>query len=118
MQPDNASSGHPRSSAPPLDTRRLETTARMLRCVGHPIRLRILDYLERAGEAHVTGIHEALDLEQAVCSQHLNLMRDKGILARRKEGVHVYYRLGDPRALKVLSCVRGSLASLDSDLDR
>lgn len=99
---------------PTLDARLLDTTARMLRCLGHPTRLRILDHLERAGEATVTEIHEALELEQASCSQHLNLMRDKGILARRKDGVNVFYRLGDPRAMKVLACVRGSLASLDS----
>jgi DNA-binding transcriptional ArsR family regulator len=103
-------------STPSIDPRRLETTAHMLRCLGHPVRLRILDHLERAGEATVTEIHEALDLEQAACSQHLNLMRDKGILDRRKEGVHVFYRLGDPRTLKVLACIRGTLASLDADL--
>lgn len=88
----------------------VETTARMLRCLGHPVRLRILDYLERKDEATVTEVYEALEIEQAQCSQHLNLMRDKGILARRKDGVNVFYRLGDPRALKVLSCLRGSAA--------
>ena len=91
-----------------LPNQLVETTARMLKCLGHPIRLRILDLLETKGECTVTEVHEALDLEQAVCSQHLNLMRDKGILARRKEGVHVYYRLGDPRATKVLGCLRSS----------
>ncbi len=90
----------------------LEETARMLRCLGHPVRLRILDLLERRREATVTEIWEALDIEQAVASQHLSLMRDKGILERRKDGVHVLYRLGDPRALKVLSCLRGTSAAL------
>mgnify|MGYP002713246395 CR=1 FL=1 len=99
-----AAAGHARRS------RWLVSTARMLRCLGHPVRLRILDYLERRDEATVTEVYEALEIEQAVCSQHLNLMRDKGILARRKDGVNVYYRLGDPRALKVLSCLRGSAA--------
>lgn len=100
----------PSSSATDLPDPLVETTARMLRCLGHPVRLRILDYLERRDEATVTEVYEALEIEQAVCSQHLNLMRDKGILARRKDGVNVYYRLGDPRALKVLSCLRGSAA--------
>ena len=90
-----------------LDRRVVDETARMLRCLGHPVRLRILDLLERDGERTVTEIYEALGLEQAVCSQHLNLMRDKKILAHRKEGVNVFYRLGDPRTLKVLACVRG-----------
>lgn len=100
------------SSAPTTDLPDplVESTARMLRCLGHPVRLRILDFLERRDEATVTEVYEALGLEQAVCSQHLNLMRDKGILARRKDGVNVFYRLGDPRALKVLSCLRGSAA--------
>jgi DNA-binding transcriptional ArsR family regulator len=89
----------------------VETTARMLKCLGHPLRLRILDLLEREDELTVSEVQEALQLEQAVCSQHLNLMRDKGILARRKEGVHVYYRLGDPRSLKVLGCLRSSSAA-------
>jgi DNA-binding transcriptional ArsR family regulator len=73
---------------------------------GHPLRLHILDFLERSGEATVSEIHEALDVEQAIASQHLINMRDKGILIRRKEGVNVYYAIGDARALKVLSCVR------------
>lgn len=84
----------------------LEGTARILRCLGHPLRLQILDVLEKHGECTVTEIHEALGVEQAVASQHLTNMRDKGILARRKDGVHVLYSIGDPRALKVLACVR------------
>lgn len=80
----------------------------MLRCLGHPVRLGILDLLERESELTVTEIYEALGLEQAVCSQHLTLMRDKGILGHRREGVNVLYRIGDARALKVLGCVRGS----------
>ena len=89
----------------------VETTARMLKCLGHPLRLRILDLLEQQGECTVTEVQEGLELEQAVCSQHLSLMRDKGILSRRKEGVHVYYRLGDPRAMKVLGCLRNTASA-------
>lgn len=97
-----------------LDALLLDTTAQMLRCLGHPTRLRIIDYLERTGEATVTEIHEALGLVQAVCSQHLGRMQATGILARRKDGVHVHYRLGDPRATRILACVRGTLAASPS----
>ena len=84
----------------------LDGTARILKCLGHPLRLRILDLLEKNEECTVTEVHEALEVEQAVASQHLTNMRDKGILARRKDGVHVIYSIGDVRALKVLACVR------------
>ena len=92
-----------------LPSAAVEDTARVLRCLGHPLRLQILDLLEHSGEATVTEVHEGLGVEQAIASQHLTTMRDKGILARRKEGVHVYYRIGDSRALKVLACVRESV---------
>ena len=89
-----------------IKTDAVEDTARVLRCLGHPLRLQVLDVLEREGECTVTEIYEALGVEQAVASQHLTNMRDKGILSRRKDGVHVYYSIGDDRALKVLACVR------------
>ncbi|MDX1566265.1 MAG: metalloregulator ArsR/SmtB family transcription factor [Longimicrobiales bacterium] len=95
----------PRGTLSP-DDGRLKRGARMLRCLGHPVRLCILDLLQRRGEMTVTEIHEELDLSQAMASQHLNLMRDRGILERRKEGVHAYYRIGDSRALRVLGCMR------------
>jgi len=86
----------------------VEGTAHILRCLGHPLRLRILDVLQKDGEATVTEIYESLEVEQAVASQHLTTMWDKGILHRRKDGVHVYYSIGDERALKVLDCVRNA----------
>ena len=84
----------------------VEDTARILKCLGHPLRLQILDVLEKAGTATVTEIQDRLGGEQAIASQHLINMRDKGILSRRRDGVHVYYAIGDERALKVLACVR------------
>lgn len=86
----------------------VEDTAHVLRCLGHPLRLRILDVLEKGRESTVTEIYGALGVEQAVASQHLTTMWDKGILRRRKDGVHVYYSIGDERALKVLDCVRNA----------
>lgn len=91
-----------------LNDEAVEGTAHILRCLGHPLRLRILDVLEKGREATVTEIYEALEVEQAVASQHLTTMWDKGILQRRKDGVHVYYSIGDERALKVLDCVRNA----------
>jgi DNA-binding transcriptional ArsR family regulator len=95
------------TSPPPLlDSDAVQGSAVVLRCLGHPLRLRILDLLDRLGEASVTQVWEGLEVEQAVASQHLTMMTDRGILRRRKDGVHVFYRIGDDRALKVLACVR------------
>lgn len=89
-----------------LNDEAVESTATMLRCVGHPVRLKILDVLEREGELTVTEIYEAVDIEQAVASQHLSLLHRRDVLERRREGIHVYYGIGDERIYKILECVR------------
>jgi len=89
-----------------IDPEVVAETARMLRCLGHPVRLAILDHLDRRGESSVTEVHEALGIGQAVCSQHLGLLHDRGALARRRDGVNVLYSVADDRARKVLACLR------------
>jgi len=89
-----------------LSTNAVETAATMLKCIGHPVRLMIIELLDRLGELNVTAIYETLGIEQAVASQHLNLMRDKGILASRRDGVNVYYRIEDPRVPRVIDCIQ------------
>ncbi len=80
--------------------------AEVLRCIGHPVRLRIVELLETAGELNVSAIREHVGLEQAVASQHLGLMRDKGILASRREGTNVFYRIQDEKVTQVIECLR------------
>lgn len=80
--------------------------AEVLRCIGHPIRLRIVELLETNGELNVSAIREYVGLEQAVASQHLGLMRNKGILASRREGTNVFYRVLDEKVTQVIECLR------------
>jgi DNA-binding transcriptional ArsR family regulator len=88
-----------------LDVSAVRTAAAMLKCIGHPVRLQIIDLLDRTGERNVTAIQEELGIEQAVASQHLNLMQDKGVLISRRDGVNVYYRIDDPRVTEVIYCI-------------
>jgi ArsR family transcriptional regulator len=78
--------------------------AEVLKTVAHPLRLQIVEVLED-GELSVGEIVEALGEKQAITSQQLNLMKDKGVLASRREGARVYYRILNPNAIKVLNCV-------------
>ena len=80
--------------------------AEVLKCIGHPSRLAILELLDERGEMTVTEIYEALGIEQPVASQHLRLMRDKEIVAARREGTNVWYRVQDEKVPRVLECIR------------
>ncbi|MBN2128841.1 MAG: winged helix-turn-helix transcriptional regulator [Sedimentisphaerales bacterium] len=78
--------------------------AEVLKAVAHPLRLQIVEILE-GGERSVGEIADALGEKQAITSQQLNLMKDKGVLASRREGAKVYYRIENPNVVRVLGCV-------------
>lgn len=95
------------SRTPPLiSLEMVQEASRVLRCIGHPLRLRIIELLDAHGELNVGAIQEALGLEQAAASQHLVLMRDRGILRSRRDGVNVFYAIGDEKVIQIINCLR------------
>jgi DNA-binding transcriptional ArsR family regulator len=79
--------------------------AEIIKLLGHPERLMILEALEQ-GELTVGEICELCDLGQAVCSQHLARLRRQGVVSCRKEGLNVYYRIVEPKVHHILECIR------------
>jgi ArsR family transcriptional regulator len=57
-------------------------------------------------EISVQDIVESVGTTQSNISQHLAILRDKGVLRTRKDANRVYYRVGDPRTLKLISMMR------------
>lgn len=78
----------------PLDE--IDAVARRFEVLGEPARLTLLNALQSSGEQAVGDLVEATGLRQSNVSKHLRTMADEGLLARRREGVHVYYALDDP----------------------
>jgi len=91
----------------------LRFSAEMLKTLGHPIRLQILEVLEEFDEMSVFRIQELLSLPQPVTSQHLNKMRVLGLLDSRREGGCVLYRLSNPQIKPLLRCLRQSRPDMD-----
>ncbi|HEY6030032.1 MAG TPA: metalloregulator ArsR/SmtB family transcription factor [Gaiellaceae bacterium] len=92
----------------PLPDDLVELIARRLRVIGDPTRIRLLDHL-RDGEATVNALAERLGAGQQNVSKHLGVLADAGILGRRKDGNHVYYRIVDDDVLGLCEQVCGSL---------
>lgn len=88
-----------------IDPLVLERAARVIRILGHPLRLRILELLE-IGERNVADLQEELEASQAVISQQLAILRSEGIVAPRREGARVYYRIVEPKVSHILDCIR------------
>ena len=94
-------------SSEPLITREedIERASRSLKAMSHPLRLKILCTLGDQ-EISVQDIVERVGTSQSNISQHLAILRDKGILASRKDANRVYYRVGAGRTLQLISMMR------------
>jgi len=82
--------------------RQFNSEAEVLKVLGHPIRLKIVAGL-CTHECNVKHIWECLGLPQATVSQHLALLKHKGIIEGKREGVEVHYSVISPLAKKLIS---------------
>ncbi|MBW2209347.1 MAG: winged helix-turn-helix transcriptional regulator [Deltaproteobacteria bacterium] len=88
----------------------IERASRSLKAMSHPLRLKILCTLGDQ-EISVQDIVDQVGTSQSNISQHLAILRDKGILASRKDANRVYYRVGDSRTLRLISMMRDVFCS-------
>ncbi|MCC7502127.1 MAG: helix-turn-helix transcriptional regulator [Flavobacteriales bacterium] len=81
---------------------KLVRASELLKVAAHPQRLAILDLLGRNKRLCVLELTDLLGLEQAILSQHLTLMRDKGLVDFEKEGKYSFYYLAQPDFMKII----------------
>lgn len=76
-----------------------------IKSIAHPLRLKILCVLG-SDEISVQDIVNDVGTSQSNISQHLAILRDKGVLCTRKDANRVFYRVSDPRTLKLVEIMR------------
>lgn len=91
----------------------IERAARVIRVLGHPLRLRLLEAME-AGERNVTELVAVTGVSQATVSQQLAILRAEGVVGARRDGPRVFYRVTEPKVSSILACIRAcDLPELD-----
>lgn len=83
----------------------IDQASRALKSMAHPLRLKILCVLGES-ELSVQEIVDCVGTSQSNISQHLAILRDKGVLRTRKDANRVYYRIGDERILLLIGMMR------------
>lgn len=82
-----------------------ELHASICQTLANPKRLEIIAHLGD-GEKTVTELMEAMQISQANLSQHLGLMRQRGIVIARRDGLNIYYRLSNPKMIQACDLMR------------
>ena len=90
----------------------IERASRSIKAMSHPLRLKILCALGDR-EVNVQDIVTMVGTSQSNISQHLAILRDKGILMSRKDANRVFYRVGDSRTLALIGMMREVFCSAD-----
>ncbi len=89
----------------------LEQSTETLRAIAHPLRLAIIEMLYEQKELTVTEIYESLDIEQAVASHHLRIMKDRNIVQVKRSGKSSCYSLVSDDFYKIYEIMKGSRLS-------
>ena len=72
---------------------KLQTSADLMRALAHPLRLKILDFIDGHGTINVNKIYKTLNLEQSITSQHLRILRSADVLESKRVGKFIHYTI-------------------------
>jgi DNA-binding transcriptional ArsR family regulator len=89
----------------------IEKAAGMLKAIAHPVRISIVGFLEDGKMRTVTEIQKYLGIGQSTVSHHLVILKDRGVLASRRDGKNIWYFLKHENLKNILNdlseCCRG-----------
>ena len=72
---------------------KLTVSTELMRALAHPLRLKILEFLDQNKNIQVNQIYNTLKIEQSIASQHLRILKNAGVLMADKDGKYMHYAI-------------------------
>jgi len=91
--------------------------AELCKTLSNPIRLEILNFL-RDGEKSVGQLASVTGVRQATVSQHLAVLRQRGVVATRKEGANIFYAIANPKIVEACDIIRQVLFEQLAEMEK
>lgn len=76
-----------------INNDKLQKSAEILRALAHPLRMQILEFIDRNEAINVNKIYNTLNLEQSITSQHLRILRLAGLVNTERDGKFIHYSI-------------------------
>ncbi len=92
-----------------LQQEKLTQAAELLRALAHPLRLKIIGFIDKNDSIHVNKIYNSLKLEQSITSQHLRILRLAEVVNTRREGKFIFYSLNYDKLGNTIDAIRAYL---------
>lgn len=93
----------------------MKKAARGISYIAHPLRLRILEYLDVYGVSSVTAITKGINSEQVIVSQSLRKLRDAGLIETQRRGIFIYYKICEEYPASIFTCIRKMFGFMAND---
>ena len=88
-----------------INNEKLQVSSEILRALAHPLRMRILEFIDKHKTINVNKIYNTLKLEQSITSQHLRILRLAGVVITHRDGKFIHYSIDYPKIANVLKAV-------------
>lgn len=88
----------------------LQQATEVLRAIGHPVRLQVLELLYQQEALSVTEIHQSLEVPQPVISNHLRILKDRGVISSVRKGQNSFYSLNNRVFFEIIMTIKPALA--------
>jgi DNA-binding transcriptional ArsR family regulator len=92
-----------------INHEKLQESSEVLRAVAHPLRLKILEFIDQNEMINVNKIYNTLKLEQSITSQHLRILRAAGLVQTERDGKYVHYSIDYGRLRTAITAVNAFL---------
>ena len=92
-----------------IDGEMLRVSSGILRALCHPLRMKILQFIDENDDINVYKIYNTLKLEQSITSQHLRILRNAGIVSTRREGKFIFYHIEYDKVGNVIQSIQSFL---------
>ncbi len=88
-----------------INNQKLKFSTDVLRAMAHPLRMKILEFIDKNKTINVNKIYNTLKLEQSITSQHLKILRASGLVHTHREGKYIHYTIDYPRMASAVQAV-------------
>lgn len=97
-----------------INDEKLQVSSNILRALAHPLRLKILEFIDQHDVINVNKIYNTLKLEQSITSQHLRILRLAGLVLTKRDGKFIHYQLDYDKLANATTAI-DSFLSKDED---
>lgn len=88
-----------------IELEAMQAAAECLKTIAHPVRLRMIEMLLHR-EWTVGELADACGVQSHVASEHLGRMKDRGLLANRRDGRRIFYCIEEAGLEGIMQCIR------------